>query len=85
MTFGEYRDWVPVIRLHSSAIGQMVYEALLNKEIPVVLKAGSRYFGRSITGGVGPFNPVSGTEVLFVPRKFMREAVIEAEVILGNQ
>lgn len=83
--FGEYKEWIPIIRLHSVAMGQMVYEALLNKEIPVVIKSGNRFFGQAFTGGINSLDPLSDIVILFVPRKFVGDAVSEAEVILGDE
>ncbi len=83
--FGDYADWIPIIRLHSVAIGQMVYEALLNKEIPVVIKSGNRFFGQIFTGGISSLDPISDIVVLFVPRKYVSKAVAETEVILGDE
>lgn len=83
-SYGEYRDWVPIVRLHSVAIGQMVYEALQNRDIPVVIKSGNRFFGQAFTGGTDSLDPLGDVTVLYVPRKFVDDAVGEAEVILGD-
>ncbi len=81
----EYTDWTPIVRLPSTPMAQMIYEALREKEIPVVIKAGNEFFGQTTGGTFGPLNPMGDEAVLFVPKDYIEDAVGEARVIVGDE
>ena len=81
----EYKDWTPIVRLPSAPLAQMIYEALREKRVPVVIKAGNEFFGQTTSGTFGWLNPVGDEAVLFVPRDFIEDAVGEARAIVGDE
>jgi hypothetical protein len=80
----EYQDWIPIARLTSQQLADMVVEGLQAKEIPAVVMSGVGYFGVSGTQGVSSFSPVGGGYTILVPREFAADADEEGAVILGE-
>ena len=81
----EYHDWIPLARLMSTPVAEMVLEGLRVKGIPAVLHSEAGYFGA--TGSMGPssYQPVGGAYTLLVPREFVADADAEGETILGDE
>jgi hypothetical protein len=80
----QYKDWVQLARLTSYDQAEMIVEAWRSKDIPGVVLSGSGHFG--ITGQMGSFSyrPIGGGYSLLVPKQFVSDADIEAEIILGK-
>lgn len=81
----EYKNWMAIVRLPSAPLAQMLYEALREKEIPVVIKAGNEFFGMATGGSFGPLNPMGDDAMLYVPEEFVEDAVGEARAIVGDE
>lgn len=80
----EYRDWIPLARIMSQQVAEMVLEALREKDIPAVIESGTGYFGTA--GAMGPtlYAPIGGGYTIMVPAEYAAEADGEGETILGD-
>jgi hypothetical protein len=80
----KYRDWVPLVRIQSTQMAEMVLESLRNKDIPSVIKSGVGYFGFVGTQGLSSYAPVGGGYTLMVAKDAVADAVEEVKLILGE-
>lgn len=80
----KYRDWVQIARIRSYEFAEMVIDAWESKGIPCVMLSGTGYFGKTGQMGVSSPMPIGGGYSLMVPREFVSDADIEAEIILGD-
>lgn len=81
-----YKDWIPLARLTSTQLAEMVLEGLRAKDIPAVINSSAGHFGQ--TGQLGPssYRPVAGGFIkLMVPKKYAAEADREAQALLGEE
>ncbi len=78
-------NWIPIARLTSYQYAEMVVEGLRSKDIPAIVRSGTGHFG--ITGQMGnfTFRPVGGGYVVLVSEELVADAIIEAEIILGDE
>ena len=78
------QDWIPLARLTSQQLADMLKEALEVKDIPAVLTSNTGHFGITGQMGISSFRPIGGGYVIYVPRDFAVEADKEAALILGE-
>lgn len=78
-------NWIPIARLTSHQYAEMVVEGLRSKDIPAIVRSGTGHFG--ITGQMGnfTFRPIGGGYVVMVAEEKVGDALIEAEIILGDE
>ena len=80
----EYENWVPIVHLNSSQIGEMLCEGLEAKDIPAVVQESGRFLGRAAAGGITASSPIDDAVVL-VPEEFLEDAIGEARIMLGDE
>lgn len=63
----------------------MIQEIFQQKGIPGIVRSGTGHFGQ--TGQIGPLSyvPSGGGYSVLVPREYVVEADIEAEIVLGEE
>ena len=81
----QYHDWIPLARLTSTQLAEMLLEGLRAKNVPTVLRSSAGYFGQIGTMGVSSYQSVGGVYTVLVPREYVGDAENEAEVILGDE
>lgn len=79
-----YKEWIPLVRLTSTALAEMVLESFRAKGIPTVMKSGVGHFGYVGMEGPSSFAPVGGAYTILVPREFLADATAEGKIILGD-
>ena len=80
-----YEDWIPIARLTSHDLAEMLEEGLRAEKIPAVVLSSTGHFGQLGQLGVTAFRPVGGAFSLMVPREYATAADRAAAVILGDQ
>jgi hypothetical protein len=80
----DYKDWVQLARLTSQYYAEMVLEGLHAKEIPAIINSGTGHFGQTGQMGIS-FQAIGGGYSLYIPMDFVKDADIEASVILGEE
>jgi len=80
-----YKDWIPIARLTSQQLAEMVLEGLRAKDIPAVIDSRAGHFGQTGQFGVSSYRPVGGAYTLMVPKDFIVDADSEAQLILGEE
>ena len=76
-------DWIPLCRLTSNQISEMLVEALESKGIRALVHSGAGHFGITGQMGASSFRPIGGAYTIMVGRENANDASIEAEIILG--
>lgn len=77
--------WIPLVRLTSSHLAEMLREALDAKDIPAVLSSETGHFGITGQMGIPGFRPVGGGYVIYVPETLAAQAREESRIILGDE
>lgn len=81
-----YEKWIPLARLTSTQMAEMILEGLRAKNIPVVLHSTGGHFGQTGQLGASSYRPIAGGFItVMVPEEFASQADREAEVILGDE
>ena len=80
----EYENWIPLARLTSPQLSEMLLEVLRGRDIPAVVQSQGGYFGKTGQMGIGSFTPAGAGFILLVPEEFVVAADREAEVVLGD-
>jgi len=80
----KYENWIPIVHLNSSQIGEMLCEGLEAKDIPAVVQESGRFLGRAGGGGITASSPIDDAVVL-VPEEFLEDAIGEARIMLGDE
>lgn len=79
-----YDNWVPLVRLHSDQLANLVIGGFKAKNIPAVMISETGHFGATGQMGVSSYRPVGGGFTILVPEEFSEDAMQEGEVILGD-
>jgi hypothetical protein len=78
-------DWVPIARIMSAQVAEMVVEAFQAKEIPTLLFSGTGFFGKAGMMGPSSYQAVGGGYTIMVAADSIDDADHEGEVILGEE
>jgi hypothetical protein len=78
-------DWVPMARIMSEQVAEMVVEAFQAKDIPALLISGTGYFGQAGVMGPSSYQAIGGGYTILVSRDAVDDADKEGEVILGEE
>ncbi len=79
-----YDNWIPLVRLLSDQLTQLVMGSFKAKNIPAVMISGAGHFGATGQMGISSYRPVGGGFTILVPDEFAEDAMQEGEVILGE-
>lgn len=80
----QYRDWIPLAKIASQQIAEMLLEGLRAKNIPAIIHSGVGHFGHVGVMGASLYAPVGGAYTLLVPREYVEDADGEGRLILGD-
>jgi hypothetical protein len=80
----KYKNWVPLARIQSTQMAEMILESLRVKDIPAVIHSGVGYFGQVGTQGLSSYAPVGGGYSIMVSKEYVADAVEEVKLILGD-
>jgi hypothetical protein len=81
----ERYDWVPLARLNSYDLAEMVIEAMENEGIPVLSLSGAGHFGVTGQMGMSSYRPIGGGYSIVVPSDRIAEADRVGLAVAGEE